>query len=498
MRTKIIISAVDNLTRPLKRMNKSTRKLSSSMSGLKTAVAGLGLGLIAKQALQTGMAFQETLADLSAITGATGKNLDFIKNKAIEFSKTTIVSAQGAVEAFKLVASAKPDLLNNAAALSEVTRQAIILSEASGSTLAEAAKTVGSSLNQFGAGAKQAGRFINVLAAGAKFGASEIGDTAQALKTAGTVARMAGLSFEDTNAAIQAMAAVSLKGSEAGTGLRGVLLKLENQTSKRFKPSVVGFSKALLNLRDAHLSTRDKTKLFGLESITAANALLAQADSLGQLTKKITGSNTAYEQAHIKTNTLTTDVKRLNHAFQNLGISSESAGNIGLRAVTQGLTQILQDMDGVGSGADSLSLQIAKGADVLGNFAKGIALPFEAAFDAIVSFSASLSFLFEGEFKKALNVRQQGENKIAKLFNDATMPATASRFENKYRSLLAEKTGAPVDQGKAPGHTGAPAQVGGTLHIKIDSDGKARVNRLEKHGGMDINVDTGPIPVGAG
>jgi len=490
MKTKIIISAVDRFTRPVKRMTKSTRQLGSSMSGLRAAVAGIGLGLVAKQALQAGIAFQSTLADLSAITGATGSNLDFMRKKAMEFSASTVVSAQDAVEAFKLVASAKPDLLSNAHALASVTKQAIILSEASGVTLATAAKTVGASLNQFSADADQTKRFINVLAAGAKFGASEIDQTSQALKMAGVVASQSGLSFEETNAAIQLLAKGALKGSEAGTGLRGVLLKLETQTEKQFKPSVVGLSGALKNLRDANLTTTAQKKLFGEESIVAAKLLIKEADNADILTRKLTGTNTAYDQARIKTGTLEADVKRLKTAFQNMGISAEGAGNIGLRSVVEGFTQILTGMGDVGGGADSLSLQIAQSADVLGNFARGIALPFVATADAIASVAASISFLREGEFKKALNVQQQGGEKIIKLFDDATNPLIANRFENNYRKLIAERNRGNADQ------NGIKADVGGTLKLEI-TGAPVRVREMRMNGPMSMNVDTGPLPVGS-
>ncbi len=81
---------------------------------------------------------------------------------------------------------------------------------------------------------------VNVLAAGAKLGASEVNDTAEALQNSGTAMKAAGVSFEQGNALIQSLAGVMIKGSEAGTGLRNVLLKLETQSDKGLRPSVDG------------------------------------------------------------------------------------------------------------------------------------------------------------------------------------------------------------------------------------------------------------------
>ena len=69
--------------------------------------------------------FSSAVSDLSAITGATGADLKFLSDQAREFGATTTLTASQSAEAIKLIASAKPDLLANGAALAEVTRQTI-------------------------------------------------------------------------------------------------------------------------------------------------------------------------------------------------------------------------------------------------------------------------------------------------------------------------------------------------------------------------------------
>jgi len=210
--------------------------------------------------------FDQAIANLSAITGATGQDLKTLEDAARDMGKTTTLSASQVAKAFELVASAKPDLLTNVEALKAVTKQTIILAEAAGITLVESANAVGASLNQFGVEADQASKFVNVLAAGSKFGASTIAETAQALKTSGVAAANFGLSFEQANAAIQVFSQNAIKGSEAGTALRNILTKLETKMTEEFRPSVVGVVAALENLRDANLTTAEQTKLFGDEN----------------------------------------------------------------------------------------------------------------------------------------------------------------------------------------------------------------------------------------
>ena len=320
-----------------KAFQRTAKAAKVAMKTVATAAAATAAAAFAEAVNQT-RKFDKQMSELSAITGATGKDLDLLRNKSIAFGAETTKSAAQVAEGFKLVASAKPDLLENAAALSAVTREVITLSEAANIDMAAAANTVGGSLNQFGATADQASRFVNVLAAGAKFGASAISDTAQAMKVAGTVASNAGLSFEQTNAAIQALAKVSLKGSQAGTGLRGVLLKLSTQSRDKFNPEIVGFTQAIQNLSKAHLTTAEKSKLFGQESITAANALIQEAGSLDTLTQKLTGTATAIEQATTNTNNWDGDIQRLNSQINTLALDIGTDLMPTVRSLTKSFT----------------------------------------------------------------------------------------------------------------------------------------------------------------
>lgn len=330
-----ILDADDRSKAALKSMKSNLKGIAQVVFGLSAAYAGLR---IASTVINSHREFTAAISDLSAITGATGKDLDFLRKKSLEYGATTTLTATQVAEAFKLVASAKPDLLENASALAMVTKEVIALAEASGAALPEAAKILGSTLNQFGASADQASRFVNVLAAGAKFGASEIADTSMALKDVGLVAAGAGTSFEELNAALQAMAAVSIKGSEAGVGLRNVYLNLASQSNAKFKPSVVGLTQAIKNLKAAQLSDVQLLEIFGKKNIIAAKALISQSDSLGTLTEKLTGTTTAYDQAAIKVDNLDGDIKKMNSAWESTALLLGAVFDPALRGVVQLLT----------------------------------------------------------------------------------------------------------------------------------------------------------------
>lgn len=242
------------------------------------------------------------------------------------------------------MASAKPELLSTSEGLSAATKSALTLAQAAGTTLPDATRTLALSLNQFGAGAEQADRYINVLAAGAKYGSSEIVDTAAAIKNGGVAAAQAGVGFEQLNAAIQVLAAREIKGGEAGTALRNVILNLEKGADKSLKPSVVGLSRALANLAGKNLSTAQAVKLFGVENITAASILVDNRSKLDELTTALTGTQTAHEQAAIRVNNLNGDLMGLTSAFEGLILKVGQSGDGPLRSGVQTITEALNGL----------------------------------------------------------------------------------------------------------------------------------------------------------
>ena len=286
----------------------ATRRISSGFTRMAAAAATF---FGAREFFTAGTRFQDSLADLSAITGATGKDLSFLSDEAMRLARVSGVAQDQVAGAFKVVASAKSELLKDPKALSQITEQVLLLKNATGMELAGAAQTALDAMNQFGASAQEANRFVNVLAAGSKIGASEVNQTGEAILRAGVAAKLTGVNFEEMNAMVQVLAKNGLKASEAGTGLQGVLLKLENTGKRRFQPSIVGVNQALKNLQEAQLSSKQMTKLFGLESIKAGGILINNADLVEQWTGKLKGTTVAQQQAGIRMNTFSFRMRKL-------------------------------------------------------------------------------------------------------------------------------------------------------------------------------------------
>tara|TARA_R110000851_G_scaffold21900_4_gene65239 strand:- start:2608 stop:6045 length:3438 start_codon:yes stop_codon:yes gene_type:complete len=336
---------VTQTKREMDSLGKTTGLATKAIGLFGAAFASIGIASTFKKITQDTMAFTKSISELSAITGATGKDLEFYEQQAALIGKTTTLSASQAATAFKLIASAKPDLLQNAEALAGVTREAVKLAEAAGVDLADAASTVGVSLNQFGADASEAARFVNVLAAGAKEGSSSITDTSQAMKNAGVAASLAGLSFEEANVGVQLLAKGGLFAAEAGTGFRQVLLKLENEAENKFKPSMVGLAGALENLSAENMSLTELTEMFGAEAMKSAAIMINGAGDARTLEKAITGTSTATEMAATNFNNLDGDVLSLNSANEGLAITLGKMLEPAMRATIQSVTDFSRQVD---------------------------------------------------------------------------------------------------------------------------------------------------------
>lgn len=329
-------------------------KTTLALTGLGAGVAGVTSALT--DAVQTTMEFERSLSGLSALTGATGEDLEFIRRQAISLSSQSELSARDVVEAMKLIGGQRPELLDAADGLAAVTKATITLAEASESPIEDSARALTGALGQFGKGAEYASTFVNVLAAGAKEGAAEIPYLQQAVEKSGSAASSAGLSFEQLVAVIEGVAPRFTRAEEAGTSLRAIFTKLEGQANDKFKPSVVGIHQALDNLAGAELTTAQLTKMFGLENINMARALIDARGNIRQLEGAVTGTHVAEEQARVTTDNLAGAVKVLGNAWDAF-ILSLNRSDGALASATRWIADLVNEARRLVTSAEQLAAE---------------------------------------------------------------------------------------------------------------------------------------------
>lgn len=303
----------------LKNFGESLIKIPSSVGEAVT----MGLNKIrnfTRQSIQDFKTFEEKSKNLEALTGLKGDDLSFLESEARRLATTVTDSASEIVDAFTLMGSAKPELLSDKEALSQVTEAALTLAGAAKMDAKKAVESLAATMNQFGADAQQADRYINALAAGSQAGSASVDEVARSIVKFGATAAAANLSVEDSVGLIETLAEKGVKSEEAGTKLNGVLLALQTSAEDKFNPAIVGMETALENLANANLNTAEKVKLFGKGNVVAGQILIENRESFKRLKEAVTDTNTAYEQSATNADNLATRQKLAENTIQNIRI----------------------------------------------------------------------------------------------------------------------------------------------------------------------------------
>lgn len=314
-----------------------------------------GFARTVDNALVPGAALNASLKDLEAIADVTGDSLRMIEGYARSTAKTFGGSAAQSVESYKLLlGQLTPELAKSPAALKAMGENVAVLSKTMGGDATASAEVLTTAMNQYGvslddplAASAEMARMMNVMAAAGKEGSAELPAIKDALEQSGLAAKAAGVSFEETNAAIQVLDKAGRKASEGGISLRNVMNTL---AKGRFMPKVVlrELQQAgvdIETLTDKSLSLADRltplkgvmndtalfAKLFGMENAAAGMALVQGIDQVKAYTAAITGTNTAYDQAATVMDSYNERKSRVRAGFDNLKISIFNAtGDLGI------------------------------------------------------------------------------------------------------------------------------------------------------------------------
>lgn len=182
----------------------------------------------AKDSLSTGLQFDATMSQVSAIAGATGEDLDLLRDKAIQMGAETKFSASEAGQAMVYMGMAGWKTTQIMDGLEGI----MSLAAASGEDLATTSDIVTDALTAFGLGAENATEFANVLATASTNSNTNVALMGETFKYVAPLAGTMKYTIQDTALAIGLMANSGIKGSQAGTALRNVISNLEKPTDK--------------------------------------------------------------------------------------------------------------------------------------------------------------------------------------------------------------------------------------------------------------------------
>lgn len=339
-------------------IEKGLKRLGSITSkGMKAATATItgtatALGGVATAAIKVGSDFEAQMSRVQAISGATGKELEELRSQAVELGADTSFSASEAAQGMENLAAAGFETNE----IMDAMPGLLDLAAASGEDLASSSDIAASTLRGFGLAASEAGHVADVLAENANRTNSSVAETGEAMKYIAPLARAAGISMEETAAAIGIMANAGIQGSQAGTTLRGALSRLSKPTADmqqamnelgiEFYDSegkMLSLADQVGMLKSAMEGMTDEQKnnylvtLYGQEALSGMLALINEGpDSLASLTA-------AYEECDGSAQTAAATMQdNLKGAVEELSGSAESLGIVFYDSVAGSLKEAAQ------------------------------------------------------------------------------------------------------------------------------------------------------------
>ena len=240
---KSAVNASNNLRNSLNGTTSGMKNFGNQSSGVggvitslasKAAVAvGAFVGVrqaidFGKDVVNTGREFEQGMANVSAISGATGAELTALSEKAKEMGAKTKFSAIEASEAMSYMGMAGW----NSSQMIDGIAGIMNLAAASGEELAGVSDIVTDALTAFGLKASDSGEFADVLAVASSKSNTNVSMLGESFKNVAATAGAMGYSMQDTTTALGVMANAGIKGADAGTSLRGVLTRLAKPTKE--------------------------------------------------------------------------------------------------------------------------------------------------------------------------------------------------------------------------------------------------------------------------
>ena len=342
----------DQLGRELDDVGDAAEKAGANTDIIRAAFAGLLANIgsdvfraaisklkeAAQAALEVGMGFESSMAEVAAISGATGDDLSRLEETAREFGATTVFSASEAADALKYMALAGWSTEQSISALPGILN----LAAASGMELASASDMVTDYLSAFSMQASDAEYFADLLAyaqSNANTTAEQLGE---AYKNCAANLNAAGQDVETVTALLSAMANQGLKSSEAGTALNAIMRDI----TSAMEDGAIAIGDTSVTVQDSEGNYRDLTEI--LKDVEKATDGMGDAERAAALASTFTSdstkglnlilnegvdsseefedslrscSGTASKMADTMNDTLAGDVKEMNSAFEELGIT---------------------------------------------------------------------------------------------------------------------------------------------------------------------------------
>lgn len=257
-------------------------------------------------AINTFRLFERQLTLTNAVAGGTAAQFRQMEDAARSFALASATSATEAASALYFLAAAGFSVSDSLTTMNAV----LTLSQATLTDVAFTSDVLASNIQAFGLEAADATRIANVFAASMSNSMASMDKLAFAMRQVAPAAAAVGQSVEETTAQLSELFNIGLRGEQAGTQLRNLIVRLARPVGEaRDLLREMGIQTTdaygeLRNLRDvlieignAGFTTSELSAIFGVEGVAGGIALInsAMSGSLDDMEATITGTNRAFE-----------------------------------------------------------------------------------------------------------------------------------------------------------------------------------------------------------
>lgn len=265
-----------------KGIDAAVSKAGQTIAGFVSAAA---ITAAVKQATQyvieVGSAFEASMSEVQAISGATSAELEKMSDKAKQLGSSTKFSATEASQAFKYMALAGWDTHKSISAIDGVMQ----LAAASGMDLAKASDMVTDYLSAFGMEADQATYMADMLAYAQAHSNTTAEQLGEAYKNCAANMNASGQDIETTTSLLEALANQGAKGSEAGTKVAAIM----RDVTAKMDDGKIAIGDTTVAVMDANGNFRDMTDI--IKDVDTATQGMGDAEKAAALASTFTSDS---------------------------------------------------------------------------------------------------------------------------------------------------------------------------------------------------------------
>jgi len=381
--------------------------------GITGAIGGAVKGLVS---------YNKEMAKLFAITNASKKDQQALRDTAEQLGKTTAFTATEVAQLQQEYAKLGFSV-SEINAMSKATVDLAVFTE----DTAQTAQTAGATLKAFGLQAKDSQKLIDLMAASFNKSALDLTKFQESMKLAAPIAKAFGITVEETTAMLGTLANVGIAGSLAGTGLRNMMSQLADESSN-VSQVLGGTATNFEELVDLLVKAKERGQEFNEDALKNLDQrvkgvvinLVNNVDALKNLNTEFGNvSGTAKKMADDAIDNLAGSFTLLNSALSGLVNDKGSGVYQLLNKVIKGAIPVVEWLGKniVTVGNIAITAVLIPAVKGLITWVKGLSFNISLATGGLNLLVGAISFFIANKFMKTMTEDQKGYNAQLKEFD---------------------------------------------------------------------------------